>query len=121
MLTQVDHVVKVSKNNFVRPKVESSFVQIEPRAPRPPIDLEEFDRFLKICFLRKNKTLKANLKNSALPSRISGSPDFENTTPDKVFERALRGADLGGTRAANSDIDDFLALMLEFRKMNIYF
>lgn len=122
MLAQVDHVVKVSKNSFVPPpKVESSFVRIEPRAPKPPIDFEEFDRFLKICFLRKNKTLKANLKNSALSSRIRGSADFEDTTPDEVFERALRGADLDGARAAKMDIDDFLALMLEFRKMNIYF
>ncbi|CAD25233.1 DIMETHYLADENOSINE TRANSFERASE [Encephalitozoon cuniculi GB-M1] len=122
ILAQIDHVLKVSKNSFVPPpKVESSFVRIEPRIPRPPIDLGEFDRFLKICFLRKNKTLRANFKNSSLVSKIKNDPNFENTTPDDVFERVLSGADLAGARAAKMDLDDFLALLLEFRKVNIYF
>lgn len=122
MLSQVDHVLKVSKNSFVPPpKVESSFVRIEPRIPRPPIDLEEFDRFLKICFLRKNKTLRANFKNSSFVAKMRSRPDFENTTPDAILERVLSKAGLEGARAAKMDVDDFLALLLEFRKANIYF
>ncbi|KAG5859855.1 dimethyladenosine transferase [Encephalitozoon hellem] len=122
MLAQIDHVLKVSKNSFVPPpKVESSFVRIEPRVPRPPIDFEEFDRFLKICFLRKNKTLKANFKNSSLLNKIKNNPAFENTTPEDLFERILSKADLNGARASKMDLDDFLALLLEFRKVNIYF
>lgn len=122
MLAQVDHVVKVSRNSFVPPpKVESSFVRIEPRTPRPPIDLEEFNRFLRICFLRKNKTLKANFKNSPAVRKILENTCLENETVDAVLERVMCKADLSGARAAKMDIDDFLALMLEFRKIGIYF
>lgn len=122
LLAQVDHVLKVSKNSFVPPpKIESSFVRIEPKTPKPPIDLREFDRFLKLCFLRKNKTLKANFKNSLLAKKIKCSPDFENETLDRIFERILSKAELSGARAAKMDIDDFLALLLEFKKLSICF
>ncbi|KAM0671946.1 dimethyladenosine transferase [Ordospora colligata] len=122
MLAQVDHVIKVSKNSFVPPpKVESSFVRIEPKTPKPPIEFEEFDRFLKICFLRKNKTLKANFKASNLVSMIKRNEGMENTSPDEVFESVLSKAGLCGVRAAKMDVEDFLALMLEFRKVGIFF
>lgn len=122
MLAQINHVVKVSRNSFVPPpKVESSFVRIEPRIPRPAIDLEEFDRFLKICFLRKNKTLKANLKCSALMREIKKNIELAEDEPGEVIDGVLKSAELGGVRAAKMDIDDFLALMLEFRRLGIYF
>ena len=52
--------MKVGKQNFVPPpKVESSVVRIEPKMPRPTISWEEWDGMLRICFLRKHKTLRA--------------------------------------------------------------
>ena len=64
LLSQVDHLIKVGKNNFKPPpKVESSIVRIEPKNPIPDIDFLEWDGLLRICFIRKNKTLKATFKN----------------------------------------------------------
>ncbi|CRG86944.1 dimethyladenosine transferase [Talaromyces islandicus] len=55
------HIMKVGKNNFSPPpQVESSVVRIEPRPDRPDISWEEFDGMLRICFNRKNKTLRSS-------------------------------------------------------------
>lgn len=58
LLARVSHLLKVGKNNFrPPPKVDSSVVRIEPRKPRPQVNLKEWDGFIRICFIRKNKTL----------------------------------------------------------------
>ena len=63
LLSKVDHIMKVSKKNFVPPpKVESSVVRIEPIHPLPKINFIEWDGMLRICFSRKNKTLGALFK-----------------------------------------------------------
>ena len=63
LLSKVDHIMKVSKKNFVPPpKVESSVVRIEPIHPLPQINFIEWDGMLRICFSRKNKTLGALFK-----------------------------------------------------------
>ncbi|EEA21152.1 dimethyladenosine transferase [Talaromyces marneffei ATCC 18224] len=55
------HILKVGKNNFSPPpQVESSVVKIEPRPDRPDISWEELDGMLRICFNRKNKTLRSS-------------------------------------------------------------
>jgi 18S rRNA (adenine1779-N6/adenine1780-N6)-dimethyltransferase len=67
LLSRVDHLIKVGRNNFKPPpKVESSIVRIEPKNPRPNIDYLEWDGLLRICFIRKNKTLQASFKNKAI-------------------------------------------------------
>lgn len=66
LLSRVDHIIKVSRNSFKPPpKVESSVVRIEPKYPPPPINFTEWDGLIRLCFLRKNKTLGAifRLKN----------------------------------------------------------
>ncbi|CAG2252576.1 DIM1 [Mytilus edulis] len=63
LLARVDLLMKVGKNNFrPPPKVESSVVRIEPRNPPPPINFQEWDGLVRICFSRKNKTLGAAFK-----------------------------------------------------------
>lgn len=60
LLARVDHLLKVSKNSFKPPpKVESSVVRIEPKFPPPPINFTEWDGLVRLCFLRKNKTMGA--------------------------------------------------------------
>lgn len=60
MLARVDHLIKVSRNSFKPPpKVESSVVRIEPKYPPPPINFTEWDGLVRLCFMRKNKTLSA--------------------------------------------------------------
>lgn len=58
LYARVNHLLKVGKNNFrPPPKVDSSVVRIEPRKPRPQVNPKEWDGFIRICFIRKNKTL----------------------------------------------------------------
>lgn len=60
LLSRVNHLLKVGKNNFrPPPKVDSSVVRIEPRKPLPiPVGkLKEWNGMLSLCFSRKNKTL----------------------------------------------------------------
>lgn len=58
--SKVSHVMKVSKKNFTPPpQVESSVVRMEPRTDKPNISWEEWDGMLRVCFMRKNKTLHA--------------------------------------------------------------
>ena len=60
LLARVDHLIKVGRNSFKPPpQVESSVVRIEPKYPPPPINFVEWDGIVRICFLRKNKTLGA--------------------------------------------------------------
>ena len=61
MWAKIDHIMKVGKNNFKPPPaVESSVVRLVPRNPRPQINYDEWDGLLRICFVRKNKTLRAS-------------------------------------------------------------
>ncbi|KII67608.1 putative dimethyladenosine transferase [Thelohanellus kitauei] len=60
MLAKVENLMKVSKNNFKPPpKVDSNVVRIQPRANPFEIDYNEWDGMLRICFVRKNKTLSS--------------------------------------------------------------
>ena len=61
MWAKIDHIMKVGKNNFrPPPAVESSVVRLVPKNPRPQIRYEEWDGLLRVCFVRKNKTLRAS-------------------------------------------------------------
>jgi 18S rRNA (adenine1779-N6/adenine1780-N6)-dimethyltransferase len=61
MWAKVDHIMKVGRNNFNPPPlVESSVVRITPIVPRPAISFEEWDGLLRVCFVRKNKTLRSS-------------------------------------------------------------
>lgn len=60
---RITHIMKVGKNNFrPPPQVESSVVRIEPKlgADRPRVSWDEWDGMLRICFVRKNRTMRAS-------------------------------------------------------------
>ncbi|CAJ2503276.1 Uu.00g106700.m01.CDS01 [Anthostomella pinea] len=60
---RITHVLKVGRANFrPPPQVDSSVVRIEPKtgSERPNISFEEWDGMLRICFGRKNRTLRAS-------------------------------------------------------------
>lgn len=60
MWAKIDHIMKVGRNNFnPPPQVDSSVVRIVPKRPRPQISYEEWDGLLRICFVRKNRTLRS--------------------------------------------------------------
>ena len=57
----VDLVMHVGRNNFrPPPQVESSVVRLVPKAPRPRVSYDEWDGLLRVCFLRKNRMLRAS-------------------------------------------------------------
>jgi 18S rRNA (adenine1779-N6/adenine1780-N6)-dimethyltransferase len=61
--SKITHVMKVGKNNFKPPpQVESSVVRIEPKVgkERPGVSWDEWDGMLRICFVRKNRTMRAS-------------------------------------------------------------
>jgi 18S rRNA (adenine1779-N6/adenine1780-N6)-dimethyltransferase len=65
LLANVQHLIKVGKNNFrPPPKVESSVVSIRPVQSPPKINFLEWDGLLRVCFTRKNKTLGAIFKQA---------------------------------------------------------
>ncbi|BFZ53658.1 Dimethyladenosine transferase [Savitreella phatthalungensis] len=67
MWARVRHIMKVGRNNFrPPPQVESSVVRIEPKTPPPPVPFHEWDGMLRICFGRKNKTLGAIFRQTAV-------------------------------------------------------
>ncbi|KAH8670880.1 dimethyladenosine transferase [Xylariales sp. PMI_506] len=60
---KITHVMKVGKKNFnPPPQVESSVVRIEPKmgADRPNVSWAEWDGMLRVCFNRRNKTLRSS-------------------------------------------------------------
>ncbi|XDG04554.1 hypothetical protein ABKA04_004169 [Annulohypoxylon sp. FPYF3050] len=60
---RITHVLKVGRNNFrPPPQVDSSVVRIEPKlgSDRPNISFVEWDGMLRVCFNRRNKTLRAS-------------------------------------------------------------
>ncbi|KAE8454052.1 hypothetical protein EG329_007829 [Mollisiaceae sp. DMI_Dod_QoI] len=60
---KITHIMKVGKNNFKPPpQVESSVVRIEPKmgTERPGVSWDEWDGMLRICFVRKNRILRAS-------------------------------------------------------------
>lgn len=134
MLSQVDMVMKVGKNNFrPPPKVESSVVRIVPKNPPPPINFQEWDGLVRLCFGRKNKTLSASFKSKHVLSLLEKNYRIVCTSSDPVIAvpqpfdikahvMAVLEEDSYGERRANTmDLDDFLLLLNRFNKANLRF
>jgi 18S rRNA (adenine1779-N6/adenine1780-N6)-dimethyltransferase len=123
LLSRIEHVVKVGKNNFrPPPKVDSAVVKIIPKYPPPPIDFLEWDGLTRICFLRKNKTLGALFKNKHVISMVTKNYQtycsLKNKPVDPTFDakevilKILAEDDMGDKRAAKLDLDDILSYVV---------
>ncbi|CAO2592688.1 Probable dimethyladenosine transferase, partial [Lemmus lemmus] len=119
LLARVDHLMKVGKNNFrPPPKVESSVVRIEPKNPPPPINFQEWDGLVRITFVRKNKTLSAAFKSSAVQQLLERNYrihcSVHNTVIPEDFsiadkiQQILTSTGFSDKRARSMDIDDFI-------------
>lgn len=87
LLARVDMLMKVGKNNFrPPPKVESSVVRIEPRNPPPPINYKEWDGLTRIAFVRKNKTLAAAFKQTAVTTMLEKNYKLHCSLKNTVSE-----------------------------------
>ena len=96
LLSRVDHLIKVGKNNFKPPpKVESSIVRIEPKNPLPDIDFLNWDGLLRICFIRKNKTLKAAFKHKKVLQMLKANSDKHSELSEKNLIEQLGKMEFG--------------------------
>ncbi|KAL3481089.1 ribosomal RNA adenine dimethylase-domain-containing protein [Aspergillus californicus] len=86
--SRVSHIMKVGRNNFrPPPQVESSVVRIEPKSGRPEISWDEWDGMLRICFVRKNKTLRAGFMATKIRQLIERNwITWASMNPDKVAQ-----------------------------------
>ncbi|GBG74565.1 hypothetical protein CBR_g18976 [Chara braunii] len=103
LLSRVDHLLKVGKNNFrPPPKVDSSVVRIEPRNPLPPVNFKEWDGLVRLCFSRKNKTLGAIFRQKNVVALVEKNY--------KTYQ-ALQGA-LGSSASTDNGATD-LSMMAD--------
>ncbi|KAM9167815.1 dimethyladenosine transferase [Mergus octosetaceus] len=132
LLARVDHLMKVGKNNFrPPPKVESSVVRIEPKNPPPPINFQEWDGLVRIAFVRKNKTLSAAFKSSAVEQLLDHNYRIhcslhnreipENFKIAEKIQTVLKDTGFSEKRARSMDIDDFIRLLHGFNSEGIHF
>lgn len=133
LLARVDHVIKVSRNSFrPPPKVESSVVRIEPRNPPPPINFMEWDGLVRICFSRKNKTLRAIFNNKTVIAMIDKNYttwcSLNNKPPVHAGEKmkdfvlgVLVKLEMNDSRSAKMSQDDFLKLLAAFNEEGVHF
>ncbi|CAL1352054.1 unnamed protein product [Linum trigynum] len=110
LYARVSHLLKVGKNNFrPPPKVDSSVVRIEPRKPRPQVNPKEWDGFIRICFIRKNKTLGAifRIKNVlSLLEKNYKTLQALNTSGAAEMDISGLGELGGGEQSVEMDADD---------------
>ncbi|KAI9217600.1 dimethyladenosine transferase, partial [Blastocladiella britannica] len=132
LYAKIEHVMKVGKNNFRPPPlVESSVVRLEPIQPPPPVNFAEWDGLVRICFSRKNKTLRssftangvyemceANYKTWASQNDVMIADDFEIKA---YLENILTETGFSDQRAAKMDIQDFMKLLVAFNDAGIHF
>ncbi|KAK9389529.1 S-adenosyl-L-methionine-dependent methyltransferase [Lipomyces mesembrius] len=132
MWATVTHIMKVGKNNFrPPPQVESSVVRIEPKNPRPPVDFQEWDGLLRICFVRKNRTISAGFKSTAVRDILTKNyrtycSQNDIMMDDSVdigilIDRVLEETEMTHERGGKCDEADFLKLLYAFHQVGIHF
>ncbi|KND89582.1 Dimethyladenosine transferase [Tolypocladium ophioglossoides CBS 100239] len=116
---KITHIMKVGKNNFrPPPQVESSVVRIEPKTgkDRPNVSWDEWDGLLRVCFVRKNKTLRASWlgtkevlamveRNYRTWCAMNGVPIDESLVEDDG-EEEMEVEDNGPADNEDMDVDD---------------
>ncbi|EPB76700.1 dimethyladenosine transferase [Ancylostoma ceylanicum] len=132
LLAKVEHLMKIKRTEFrPPPKVDSAVVRIAPKNPPPPINFEEWEGMLRLCFLRKNKTLLSIFKQNNVAELIEknyqklcsllNKPVPKDLDVKKLIEDTLTEAGFADKRARTMSIEQFLALLLAFNKAGIHF
>jgi 18S rRNA (adenine1779-N6/adenine1780-N6)-dimethyltransferase len=117
LLAEVQHLIKVGRNNFKPPpKVESSVVRITPRGTPPPINYVEWDGLIRLAFGRKNKTLGAIFRqkdvidilcrNYNTHRSIVGGPATAAAAPDAAHLSAFRQGPALLDEGEDAEMDD---------------
>lgn len=131
LLARVDHLMKISKNSFKPPpKVESSVVRIEPRSPVPDINFTQWDGFVRLCFVRKNKSLRSVFKKKSICRMLQKNMNVVEEAKgneEEVTDLRARILDVlerngvSAVRSSKMDIDDFLHVLSLFSEAGVQF
>ena len=122
--------MKVGKNNFrPPPKVESAVIRLEPRNPPPNIDYDSWDGLLRVCFVRKNKTLSAGFNQGSVLQMLEknyrelAAVKNRKIQPDFDIKQLIKEClgEYAEKRARQLDVDDFLRLLLNFTAKGVMF
>merc|ERR1719387_1823694 len=131
LFVKVSCVCKVSRGSFnPPPEVDSMVVKIVPRDPPIQVDFREWDGLMRICFLRKNKTLRASFlmthtmrtleENYRTWCALTDKPP--TSTPFKEYlQGVLKAAGVADMRGIKVDLDTYFHLLLAFNKKGIHF
>ncbi|KAL4092988.1 hypothetical protein PRIC1_011977 [Phytophthora ramorum] len=133
LVADVTSVVKVPRQHFLPPpKVDSRVIKLAPRAaltPALPADddqfFQKFDALLRLCFERKNKTLRALLLAKTARSQyvlrddaLAEADDRHQAVTERV-EAALEASGLTSNRAVKVSVEEFMQLMHELHERGI--
>ncbi|KAL6066755.1 dimethyladenosine transferase [Balamuthia mandrillaris] len=132
LLAKTTHLMKVGRHNFrPPPKVESSVVRLKPKNPPPPINFEEWDGLVRLCFTRKNKSLSAIFRAKSVIQLLENNyktycalNNIQAPEPEaikvKIIE-ILEKNEFADKRSSKLDQDDFLRLLNCFNSEGIHF
>lgn len=111
--------------------MESSVVRIEPKSPPPPINFLEWDGMVRLCFSRKNKTLRAIFNNKHVLELLDKNyrtfcalNSVQAASEEQVKATVLQLLDhtgLGDKRSSKLEQDDFLKLLAAFNQAGFHF
>lgn len=129
---KVHRVCKVDRKSFnPPPDVDSMVVRFVPHEQPIDVPFSEFDGLLRVCFVRKNKTLRASFLHKSMLRMIEENykvwRSLSSATEDPIvdfkaaIESALAQAGLGELRAAKVPLDGYIALLLAFNRVGIHF
>ncbi|CAI5719733.1 unnamed protein product [Hyaloperonospora brassicae] len=130
LVADVTSVANVSRRLFLPPpKVNSRVIKLVPRAALTPVlpttdewFFPKFDALLRLCFERKNKTLRALLLAKTARSHYvvqhEGGEDVHQVVTERV-EAALEASGLTSNRAVKVSVGEFMKLLQELRERGI--
>ncbi len=132
---RVHRVCKVDRKSFnPPPEVDSMVVRFVPHEKPIDVPFNEFDGLLRVCFVRKNKTLRASFLHKTVLRMIEANhkiwmslhgesgPNICGINEIKpLVEEVLKETKLGDMRASKISLDEYLTLLLSFNKRGVHF
>jgi 18S rRNA (adenine1779-N6/adenine1780-N6)-dimethyltransferase len=129
---KVHRVCKVDRKSFnPPPEVDSMVVRFVPHEKPIDVPFNEFDGLLRVCFVRKNKTIRASFFHKTIlrmmetnykiwrAAQNSSSPVVTNMKA--TIEEVLKETGLDDQRASKVNLDQYLELLLAFNRRGIHF
>lgn len=116
LLARVTHLTMVSKNNYSPPlKSDISLVRLEPKDPPFSLNLKEWYGLVRICFIRKKKTLGSVFKlKSVLSALEESNKSLRDVSQEKDIDIAayisMLGNAFGDLSVEGDDVDEEMEL-----------